>query len=206
MNGFPVTFTADTGAKRTIVSTRVFKQINPHACPVVYKTDRLVGAGGAPIKDVGQTKLDISLGPLQVTRDIMVADIEDDALLGYDILKGQNGRPADILLSQNRILLDGMEIPIFQVGKIGKARRVVVAENMTVPGHAEAVVSVYKERFEANDDDTEADYVVEPNQLFKERYPLQMATTLVNLNEAPTCKVRVLNPYPLLPCMLTTDG
>ncbi|KAH3748533.1 hypothetical protein DPMN_182979 [Dreissena polymorpha] len=49
------------------------------------------------MKDVGQTKLDISLGPLQVTRDIMVADIEDDALLGYDILKGQNGRPADIL-------------------------------------------------------------------------------------------------------------
>ncbi|KAH3855598.1 hypothetical protein DPMN_098168 [Dreissena polymorpha] len=126
----------------------------------------------------------------------MVADIEDDALLGYDILKGHNGSPADILLSQNRILLDGMEIPIFQVGKIGKARRVVVAENMTVPGHAEAVVSVYIERFEADDDDTEADYVVEPNQLFKERYPLQMAATLVNLNEAPTCKVRVLNPYP----------
>jgi hypothetical protein len=122
VNGFPVTFTADTGATRTIVSTRVFKQINPHACPVVYKTDRLVGAGGAPIKDVGQTKLDISLGPLQVTRDIMVADIEDDALLGYDILKGQNGRPADILLSQNRILLDGMEIPIFQVGKIEKSK------------------------------------------------------------------------------------
>ncbi|KAH3731123.1 hypothetical protein DPMN_057128 [Dreissena polymorpha] len=67
---------------------------------------------------------------------------------------------------------------------------------MTVPGHAEAVVSVYIERFEADDDDTEADYVVEPNQLFKERYPLQMATTLVNLNEAPTCKVRVFNPYP----------
>ncbi|KAH3838463.1 hypothetical protein DPMN_111872 [Dreissena polymorpha] len=126
----------------------------------------------------------------------MVADIEDDALLGYDILKGQNGRPADILLSQNIILLDGMEIPIFQVRKIGKARRVVVAENMTVPGHAEAVVSVYIERFEADDDDTEADYVVEPNQLFKERYPLQMATTLVNLNEAPTCKVRVLSSYP----------
>ncbi|KAH3882817.1 hypothetical protein DPMN_006762 [Dreissena polymorpha] len=126
----------------------------------------------------------------------MVTDIEDDALLGYDILTGQNGRPADILLSQNRILLDGMEIPIFQVWKIGKSRRVVVAENMTVPGYAEAVVSVYIERFEADDDDTEADYVVEPNQLFKERYPLQMATTLVNLNEAPTCKVRVLNPYP----------
>ncbi|KAH3777819.1 hypothetical protein DPMN_179267 [Dreissena polymorpha] len=84
-----------------------------------------------------------------------------------------------------------MEIQIFQVGKIGKARRVVVAENMTVPGHAEAVV-----RFEADDDDTEADYAVEPTQLFKKRYPLQMATTLVNLNEAPTCKVRVLNPYP----------
>ncbi|KAH3755687.1 hypothetical protein DPMN_190385 [Dreissena polymorpha] len=73
----------------------------------------------------------------------MVSDIEDDALLGYEILIGQNGRPTDILLSQNRILLDGMAIPIFQVGKIGKARRVVVAESMTVPGHAEASVSVY---------------------------------------------------------------
>ena len=68
VNGFPVTFTADTGATRTIVATRVFKQITPHTYPEVYKTDRFVGAGGAPIKDVGQTKLDISLGPLQVDK------------------------------------------------------------------------------------------------------------------------------------------
>ena len=196
MNGLPVTFTADTGASRTIVSTRVFKQIAPQVCPVIEKTDRLVGAGGAPIKDAGQARMDISLGPFHITKDIMVAEIEDDALLGYDILKGQNGKPADILLSRNTILLDNAEIPIFQIGKCGKTRRVVVADNMTVPGHTEAVVSVYIERFEADDDDNEADYLVEPTELFKERYPLQMATTLVYLNDAPTCKVRVLNPFP----------
>ncbi|XP_052778481.1 uncharacterized protein LOC128215916 [Mya arenaria] len=196
VNGHSVTFTADTGASRTIVSTRVFEQLEVETRPLLDKTARLVGAGGAPIREAGQAKLNLRLGPMQLVEDVMVADIEDDALLGYDILKGRNGQPADILLSCNKIVLDGVSIPVFQIGKEDKTRRVVVAEDMTLPGQAEAVVNVYIERYEADDKDMAADYVVEPTEAFKERYPLQMASTLVNLNHAPTCKIRILNPFP----------
>ena len=155
-----------------------------------------MGAGGAPIRDAGQARLELHLGSVQMTEDVIVAEIEDEDLLGYDILRGKHGKPADILLSKNKILLDGNEIPVFQVGKVGKARQVTVAGDMTLPPQAEAVVKVYIERLECDDDDGRADYVVEPTEYFKETYPLQMASTLVNLNQSPTCVVRILNPFP----------
>ena len=139
MNGLQVTFTADTGASRTIVSTRVFKQIAPQVCPVIEKTDSLVGAGGAPIRDAGQARMDICLGPLHITKDIMVADIEDDALLGYDILKSHSGKPADILLSSNKIILDNVEIPVFQVGVNNETRQVMFTEKVSTSGSKAAV-------------------------------------------------------------------
>ena len=195
VNGLPVTFTADTGATRTIVSKRVFEQLSPSDRPVLDRSTCLVGAGGAPIKDAGQARLELHLGSVQMTEEVIIAEIEDEALLGYDILRGKQGQPADILLSKNKILLDGNEIPVFQVGKAGKARQVTVAGDMTLPPQSEAVVKVYVERLESDDDD-QADFVVEPTEHFKETYPLQMASTLVNLNQSPACVVRILNPFP----------
>lgn len=42
--------------------------------------------------------------------EMMVADIEDDALLGCDDLAGSLDGPADIVLSKNVIMLGGKEI------------------------------------------------------------------------------------------------
>ena len=195
VNNIPVIFTTDTGATRTIVSKRVFDQLVPANRPVLRKTACLIGAGGAPIKEAGQAKLELYLGPVNLIQDVIVADIEDEALLGYDILSGKQGRPADILLSENKIVLDGQEIPVFQIGRTGRARQVIVAEDMTLPPFAEAVVKVFVERFESDDSDLQADYVIEPTENFKERYPLQMASTLVNINQSPTCVIRLLNPF-----------
>ncbi|KAH3712919.1 hypothetical protein DPMN_072679 [Dreissena polymorpha] len=130
-----------------------------------------------------------------MTEEVIVAEIEDDALLGYDILREKQGRPADILLTENKIVLDGSEIPVFQVGRPGRTRQVVVASDMTVPAQAESVVKVFVERFETDDNDKQADFVVEPTQQFKEKYPLHMVSTLVNLNQSPACTIRVLNPF-----------
>ena len=195
VNNIPVIFTTDTGATRTIVSKRVFDQLVPANRPVLRKTACLIGAGGAPIKEAGQAKLELYLGPVNLIQDVIVADIEDEALLGYDILSGKQGRPADILLSENKIVLDGQEIPVFQIGRTGRARQVIVAEDMTLPPFAEAVVKVFVERFESDDSDLQADYVIEPTENFKERYPLQMASTLVNINQSPTCVIRLSNPF-----------
>ena len=55
-----------------------------------------------------------------------------------DILRGKQGRPADILLSENKIVLDGSEIPVFQVGRPGRTMQEVAASDTTVPDQAEA--------------------------------------------------------------------
>lgn len=154
----------------------------------------LVGAGGAPIEGAGKAQFGLRLGPLDVKADAIVADIEDDALLGCDVLCGDKLGPADILLSKNEVFLGGKMIPVFQVRKEKRTRRVTVANDTSIPGLSEAVVSVFVESFE-DDDGVKADYVIEPADGFAERYPLKMANTLVNINRYPTCKVRVMNPF-----------
>ncbi|KAH3895221.1 hypothetical protein DPMN_019381 [Dreissena polymorpha] len=139
--------------------------------------------------------MDHELGPLMLAEKVIIADIEDEVLLGYDILKGRDGVPADILLNSNKILLDGLEISLFQVGKSNRARRVTVAKDMTLPGLAEAVVSVFEERFIEDDDEINSNFLVEPSQQFQDRYALRMAATLVDVNKSPTCRVRILNPF-----------
>ena len=195
INGERVTFTMDTGASHTIISKRVFNRIPDDLRPKLVKTSSLIGAGGAPINELGKAEFELILGPLELQKDVIVADIEDDALLGFDILGRGNVGPADILLSRNEIVLNGVSIPVFQVGRTEKSRQVTLADDVSVPGQAEAIVDVYIERFEG-DDDEESDYVVEPADAFCDRYPLKLASTLININQSPTCKVRVMNPFP----------
>ncbi|KAH3883837.1 hypothetical protein DPMN_007805 [Dreissena polymorpha] len=135
----------------------------------------------------------MTLGPVEVTKEAVVADIEDQVLLGLDVLAGGNGEQADIFLSKNVISLRGKEIPLVKEGK--RLRKVTVAEDVTVPALSEVLVDVYVERHEADDYDQEANYVIEPAKGFSHTYPLIMAATLVNVNRALTCKVRVLNPF-----------
>ena len=196
VNGEPVVFTADTGASRTVVSSRIFQKIPAKDRPSIKGTVGLVGAGGTTITERGKAVVDLTIGAVRVRKEVVIAEIEDEALLGYDVLKGGTSGPADILLSSNKIVLDGKEIPVFQVGRNRKTRRVTVAADVEIPGKAEAVVSVFVERFTGDDDSQEVDYVIDPTENFMETYPLQMAGTLVNINESPTCKVRILNPFP----------
>ena len=56
--------------------------------------------------------------------------------------------------------------------------------------------NVIVERHEYGDFSSEKDYLVEPTEHFQAEYPLQMASTLVDINEGCTYKVRMLNPFP----------
>ncbi|KAH3876921.1 hypothetical protein DPMN_000773 [Dreissena polymorpha] len=138
--------------------------------------------------------MELELGLVTLSEKVIIAEIEE-ALLGYDVFKGRHGEPADILLSSNNILLDRLEIPLFQMGKSNKARRVTVANDMILPGMAKAVVSIFVERFTDDDEDVNSDFIVEPAQQFEDMYALRMATTLVTVNQSPTCSIRILNPF-----------
>lgn len=192
----PVVFTADTGATKTIISDRVYNKLDPAYRPTLIKTSCLVGAGGTPINEKGKAIFDIQIGPVSLQKEIIVAEIEDECLLGIDILQNDDGGPADLLLTKGVIVLKGQEIPCIQIGLKSEIRKVRAADHYTIPGYSEAVIDVMVDRSEADDSCVRAHYIIEPTAYFKETYPLQMASVLVDVNANPTCKIRLLNPFP----------
>ena len=71
-----------------------------------------------------------------------------------------------------------------------------MAADTCIPGMTEALVDVYVERSETDDQNEFLDCVVEAAPQFTERYSLLLASTLVDVNAATTCKIRMLNPMP----------
>ena len=196
VEGVPVLFTADTGATRTVISDRIYNKMDRAERPILKKSACLTGPGGIPLKELGKAMFRMTLGSLQLDQELYVAEIEDDALLGVDILQnGENG-PADILLSKGLIFLNDKEIPCIQVGLEDKARKVTAANDCTIPGHSEAIIEVYVDRQVQDDILDQTDFLIEPTEHFMNAYPLQMGASLVDLNWAPTSKVRLMNPLP----------
>lgn len=100
----------------TVISSRVFKRIGEDQRPELMESTCLKGAGGTPIQECGKAKFKMHLGPLELISEAEVAVIEDDPLLRYNVLKGHDKGAADILISKIKIVLDGKDIPCFQVG------------------------------------------------------------------------------------------
>ena len=70
------------------------------------------GAGGGDIRIWGRAKFKLQLGPVELIREVVVAEIIDDVLLGDDILRRDHEGPMDILNSKEVILFRGQEIPL----------------------------------------------------------------------------------------------
>ena len=196
VQGYPLLFTTDTGASKTIISNRVFESLKPEDRPELEKTSKLVGASGVSIKERGKGILCLKLGSVKMEVEAIVAETDDDGLLGVDILQNGKNDLADLLMSKGVLMIDKKEIPFIQVGVNNRVRKVTAADHFVIPAQTECVIDVYIERREYDDFSSEKEYVVEPTDHFQAEYPLQMASTLVDINRACTCKVRMLNPFP----------
>ena len=196
VQGYPLLFTTDTGASKTIISNRVFESLKPEDRQELEKTSKLIGASGVSIKERGKGIFCLKLGSVKMEVEAMVAEIDDDGLLGVDILQNGKNGPADLLMSKGVLMIDKKEIPIIKVGVNNRVRKVTTADHFDIPAQTECVIDVYIERREYDDFSSEKEYVVEQTDHFQAEYPLQMASTLVHINRACTCKVRMLNPFP----------
>ena len=170
--------------------------MEPGDRPALVKTSKLVGASGVSIKGRGKGTFSIKLGMVEMTVEAIVADTDDDGLSGVDVLQNSKDGPIDILLSRGVLMIDKKEVPIIQVGVKTHVRKVTAADHFVIPAQSECVIDVYLKRHEYDDFTSEKDFIVEPTEHFQAEYPLQMASTLVDLNQACTGKVRVLNPFP----------
>lgn len=191
----PIMYTVDTGASRTVLSTKIYNSLDSRSRPSLAKTTSLAGAGGTPLKELGKAVFSVQLGNLVIDKEIVVADIQDECLLGMDILQNDKQGPGDVLLSQGVIRLRGVEIPVKQVGT-ERYRRVIAADHSVVPGYSECIIDIYIQREENDDETPDTEFIVEPTSNFREVYGLQMARTLVDIKDRVTNQIRVLNPFP----------
>ena len=159
-------FTTDTGASKTIISRRMYESFKPEDRPKLVKTSKLVGAGGVNIKELGKGEFTLQLGPVSVQTEAIVAEIDDDGLLGVDVLQNGEGGPTDLLMSEGVLKVDGKEVPIIQVGMKNRIRKVTSADHFVIPAQSEAVIDVYIERQEYDDFSAETDYIIEPTDHF----------------------------------------
>ena len=195
IEGIKLTLTAVTGATRSIISPRVYNSIPKSKRPNLRKSVSLSSVSGLPLKLYGCSEFQIKLGSLELTQELIVAEIEDEGLLGIDILCQDSSKPADILLSENIIRLHGVSIPCFQVDLPYSIRKVSVAENITIPGNSEIIIDAFIDRQDEDDNRKKSVVLIEPAAHFEERYQLLMAATLADIKNNVSHKVRILNPF-----------
>ena len=118
LQGLKVTHTVDNGMSDTIVNPRVYKRIPEDVWPQLLQASWWVkGAGGEPMKIWGQAPFDLQLGPVSLQRVLIVAEIEDEILLGDDILRRDPEGPMDILNTERVMVFKGLRIPLHTVGE-----------------------------------------------------------------------------------------
>ena len=115
VQGVQVTFTIDTGATTTILSSKIYKKIPEEQRPRIRKNianfHDLVGAGGNSLNFQGRGTFEIYLGPLRLEKELSVAEISDEVLLGADTLQHDEHGPVDLILSLNLMICRGISIP-----------------------------------------------------------------------------------------------
>lgn len=194
IQGTNVTFTADTGAARTVLSYKAFRKIPESQRPKLEKSRSLASANGQPLVEKGKAIFNLKLETLILEKELIVAEIEDEALLGLDILMNGVQGPADIKLSEGTILLDGVTIPCIQITSPEPVRKVRSADNFVVPPQSEMIIDVFVDKFNSDPVSSPQDYVIEPNPYFVENNPVTMAASLVDISQEVTNKVKSYEP------------
>ena len=100
VQGYPVLLTADTGASKTVISKRLYEAMRPEDKPKLEKSSKLIRAGGTAIRELGKGEFKIQLGPVDLRVEAVVAEIDDDGLIGVDVLQSRRNGPSYLLLSK----------------------------------------------------------------------------------------------------------
>lgn len=91
----------------------------------------IVTASGAPLNIKGRTQVTIEIEGIQTYIDVLVSEIDVDAILGLDFMKSTN---AFTNIAENTLLLNGKMCHLNCTGQLG-CYRIVVAERTVIPAY-----------------------------------------------------------------------
>ena len=94
--------------------------------------------------------------------------MDDDGLLGVDILQNGENCPADLLMRKGVMVLDKEETPMMQVGMPSRVRKVTPSVHFVIPAQSECFVDVIAKGHENDNFSHENEFLVEPSKHFQE--------------------------------------
>lgn len=145
------------------------------------KSSSLIGADGRPLVELGTAEFSIQLGTVSFEKELVVAQIDDEVLLGLDILMMGDRGPTELKLVDKLFTWNGENIPCKVVKDLRRIRNVNVADDFTVPALSEVVLDVYVEIDQIDGLCSALEFLIEPSPCFMEKSPLVMAASLVDL-------------------------
>ena len=180
---------ADTGSNITIVRPDVLKRVAKDVAPDLHTVDsclRTVTGETTAVRSRGRVNLQV--GNFQTMHDVWVAEIENECILGLDFLI-PNNCVVNVSEACLHIGVEEVRLKRLAASKRPLCRRVVVAENWSVPPKSEAIIPGV---LDGNEIPEEGWGELVPSQ--KRGLPKDMlvARTVVDLGK-PVIAVKVLN-------------
>ncbi|XP_061184899.1 uncharacterized protein LOC133192908 [Saccostrea echinata] len=182
----PMSLLVDTGASVTILSEKSFQSMNPSKHTKITPVNtKLVTATGTTSSFIGQTRVEIQIDQHKFFHDVLVADINNDVILGIDFLTANK---CDVLLSKSCLDVQGDKIPCFRYSnEVSTCCRITVTENVVVPPGTEMIVPG-----RSTGHVNKCAAILEPTNTFVEKQGLMIARSLVHPSQG-IVPLRILN-------------
>ena len=131
----------------------------------------------------------LKLGKIHIEAKVAITDISDECLLDADILMGLPEGPVDILLSEHKLLWNGISVPCVQIGTADTCN-VLNVEKRVIPPLTEVILDAkldglpcYKE------------VLVEPSPRLAEKKNVLLGASLVSVKDDRKVQRRLINPW-----------
>ena len=180
----PVKFLVDTGASISLVSTEMYNKMNLKNKLQEIQYD-VRQADGKRMPVVGISNFEITMGPLRVDHEMIVADLQVDAIIGIDFLL-QNECKLD--LKGQTMNMMGTIVNLWSESVEPKCCRISVKKDVIIPANHEKLIEGICHRR-----GTESRLnVIEGTQKFAEKYGLMIGRSLADIGKGQVL-LRVLN-------------
>lgn len=133
VNGKKTQVTVDTGAMVSIIKKNIAPTVRPLMEKVLLRT-----VTGETSPAIGEAEVEVELGQLRIRHRVLVADIDDDFIMGMDLI-GKYGLAYD---PEERILKIGNESFVLETpGGEARCVRLYASETVRIRGSSEQIIN-----------------------------------------------------------------
>lgn len=183
----------DSGSEVTMISTNRYNAIPEDKRPELYLPNfSITSVNGQPLEMLGAAVMRITIGMHVAYKEVVVANIQDDAILGRDFLEAEG---VEISFRKHLIQFPDGETAhtISQVTHRDTYKqdclRVVSTEKITIPALSRMdIAALIKHTADITEEG-----IVEPNPVLVEKQMVMVARTLVNTSSS-SIVLQIMNP------------